>query len=123
VSTESVVKSTAMKAPTMKAPTVETSTVKSATVETSAGETTVEATTTSMASASATTMTTSAGRRYGRLNQADGRQCQQRQNRFPQHGSLHLLDDRLDDLLDGVAPETKDTFAARLFERSTVNWA
>jgi hypothetical protein len=117
-----------MKASTMKASTVETSTVKSATVETSAvetsaGETTVEATTTSMASASATTMTTSAGRRYGRLNQADGRQCQQRQNRFPQHGSLHLLDDRLDDLLDGVAPETKDTFAARLFERSTVNWA
>jgi Tfp pilus assembly major pilin PilA len=119
VSVKPVVKSTTVEAAAGKAA------MKSTAVESSAREaamkptaTAVKTTTTTAAAVATattttTTTTTASGRRGGRLSQPQGCQRQQRNNRFPYHGCLHLLDD--------VAPGGINVFAARLFEVSTVN--
>lgn len=131
VPVESVVKSTPVEAATGKTAmkfAATKSTACEAAVESSGREaavkaaaTAVKTTTTTAAVKAATTAaavttasaTTAASRRDGRLSQAHGCQRQQRNNRFPYHNSLHLLED--------AAPKCINVFAVRLFEDVTVN--
>jgi cytoskeletal protein RodZ len=124
---KSVVKSAAMKSAAMKRAAVKCSAMKCSAAEASAktssamaeAPTAVTASSSTSApaaavttAASAATTTTTASQRRGRLRQADGQQRQQRDNRFPHHGSF---------LLDDIAPEGINLSASRLFAKATVN--
>jgi hypothetical protein len=109
---KSMVKSTIVKAAAGK------TAMKSTAVESSAGEAAVkassgEAAVTATTAATVTTATAATGQRGGRLRQAQSCHREQRNNRFPHHGSLLLLED--------VAPKCINVSAARLFEDSAVN--
>ena len=119
---KSMVKSTIVKVAASK------TAMKSTAVESSAGEAAVkassgEAAVTTTAEAAVTTATTAAvttaaataaaGHRGGRLRQAQSCHREQRNNRFPHHGSLLLWED--------VAPKCINVSAARLFEDAAVN--
>src|SRR6185312_8849221 len=114
---KSMVKSTIVKAaagkPAMKSTAVESSAGEAA-VKASSGEAAVTTTTAAAAVTTATaTATAATGQRGGRLRQAQSCHREQRNNRFPHHGSLLLLED--------VAPKCINVSAARLFEDSAVN--
>lgn len=111
---KSMVKSTIVKAAAGK------TAMKSTAVESSAGEAAVKAssgeaavTATTAATVTTATATAATGQRGGRLRQAQSCHREQRNNRFPHHGSLLLLED--------VAPKCINVSAARLFEDSAVN--
>src|SRR6185312_13071816 len=102
---KSMVKSTIVKAAAGK------TAMKSTAVESSAGEAAVKAS--SGEAAVTATAAAATGQRGGRLRQAQSCHREQRNNRFPHHGSLLLLED--------VAPKCINVSAARLFEDSAVN--
>jgi hypothetical protein len=111
---KSMVKSTIVKAaagkPAMKSTAVESSAGEAA-VKASSGEAAV--TTTTAAAVTTATATAATGQRGGRLRQAQSCHREQRNNRFPHHDSLLLLED--------VAPKCINVSAAQLFEDSAVN--
>jgi cytoskeletal protein RodZ len=84
---EASMKATAVEAASAKATAVEAASAEAASVATAkaASVTTAAATTSVTAAATATTATSECGRR---LNQVDGRQCEQGYNRFPHHASF-----------------------------------
>jgi hypothetical protein len=113
---KSMVKSTIVKAAAgktaMKSTAAESSAGEAA-VKASSGKAAVTATTAAAVTTATATATAATGQRGGRLRQAQSCHREQRNNRFPHHGSLLLLED--------VAPKCINVSAARLFEDSAVN--